>query len=80
MCAGSSESLLSSLLRPPLALVSVGFNVARCTTGMNHQSRATPRSGVLPLAVSPSDSLGETKRVGFVTPGTGEDEVRQDSS
>lgn len=67
-------SLLSSLLRPPLALASVGLNVARCATGMNRQSWATPRSGVLPLTASPPDGLGETKRVGFVTSRT-EDEV-----
>lgn len=76
----SNESPLSSLLRPPLALVSVGPNVARSATGMNRRSWATPRSGVMPLAASPSDGLGETKRVGFVTSGTaGENEVRQNS-
>ena len=74
----SHESPLSSLARPPLALISGGLNVARSTMRMNRQSWATPRSGVLPVAASPSDSLGETKRVGFVTSGTGEGEVRQD--
>lgn len=72
----SHESPLSSLLRPPLALVSVGPNVARSATGMNRRSWATPRSGVMPLAASPPDGLGETKRVGFVSSGTRENEVR----